>query len=183
MAKCNIKRLRSYIEKVIADACKSEKRPNDVTFDAFIIDNTALLLILHCEYLRVQRRVYYRLSRNLPKHFGLSLAYAFGLVEIRHPDYVVSDSYVEAGYTVADIKVGDKHYFPWASCIGSAVDRVHESLRSGDLDECVKFERAMEAVGGKQFYYDNLDNAFERYKADYKKAFGTEPITVRVVRV
>lgn len=183
MSKYNTRNLRAYIEKVISDACKSESRQNDVTFDAFVIDDTALFLLLHCKYLRVQRRVYYRILNNIPKHFGLSLAYFYGMVDIPHPDYVVSDEYVEAGYTVADIKVGNKHYFPWASCIGSSVDRVHEPLRSGDLDECEKFKKTMESVGGKQFYYDNLDTAFERYKADYKRAFGTEPITVSVQRV
>lgn len=183
MPKCNIKKLRSYIEKVIADACKSENRPNDVTFDAFIIDNTALLLILHCKYLRVQRRVYYRILNNVPKHFGLSIVDVYGLVDVDNPDYVVSDYYVEAGYTVADIKVGKKHYFPWASCRGSAVEKVHESLRDGDFDKHREFLDAMESVGGKQFYYDNLDTAFELYKADYKRAFGTEPSTVSVQRV
>lgn len=83
MAKYNIKRLRSYIEKAIADACKSENRPNDVTFDAFIIDNAALLLILHCKYQRVQRRVYYRILNNVTKHFGLSIVGVPGLVDVR----------------------------------------------------------------------------------------------------
>ena len=175
--------LRGYIEKVIADACKSENRPNDVTFDAFIIDNTALLLILHCKYLRVQRRVYYRILNNVPKHFRLSIVDAYGLVDVDNPDYVVSDYYVEAGYTVADIKVGKKHYFPWASCRGSAVDRVHESLRDGDFDKCVEFREAMKSVGGSQFYYDDLNSAYERYKADYKRAFGKEPISVSVQRI
>ena len=97
MAKYNIKRLRSYIEKAIADACKSENRPNDVTFDAFIIDNAALLLILHCKYQRVQRRVYYRILNNVTKHFGLSIVGVPGLVDVDTPDYVASDYYVEAG--------------------------------------------------------------------------------------
>lgn len=175
--------LRGYIEKVIADACKSENRPNDVTFDAFIIDNTALLLILHCKYLRVQRRVYYRILNNVPKHFGLSIVDVHGLVDVDNPDYVVSDYYVEAGYTVADIKVGKKHYFPWASCIGSAAEKIHESLRDGDSDKHAEFLDAMKSVGGSQFYYDDLDTAFERYRTDYKKAFGKDAPTVGVVRV
>ena len=183
MAKYNIKRLRSYIEKAIADACKSENRPNDVTFDAFIIDNAALLLILHCKYQRGQRRVYYRILNNVTKHFGLSIVGVPGLVDVDTPDYVASDYYVEAGYTVADIKVGKKHYFPWATCVGSAVDRVHESLRDGDFDKCVEFRDAMKSAGGSQFYYDDLNSAYERYKADYKRAFGKEPISVSVQRI
>ena len=76
-----------------------------------------------------------------------------------------------------------KHYFPWASCRGSAVDRVHESLRDGDFDKCVEFREAMKSVGGSQFYYDDLNSAYERYKADYKRAFGKEPISVSVQRI
>lgn len=41
----------------------------------------------------------------------------------------------------------------------------------------------MESVGGGQFYYDDLDSAYEWYKADYKKVFGEEAPTVSVVRV
>lgn len=183
MKKLNIKQLRSYIEKVIADACKSENRPNDVTFDAFIIDNTALLLILHCKYLRVQRRVYCRILANLPKNFGLSVVDVYKLVDVMNPDYVASDYYVEAGMTVADIKVGKKHYFLWLSCRGKCVDRVHEMLRDGDFDKRLGFKRLMESVGGRQFYDDDLDSAYERYKADYKKVFGEDAPTVSVVRV
>ena len=131
MAKYNIKRLRSYIEKAIADACKSENRPNDVTFDAFIIDNAALLLILHCKYLRVQRRVYYRILNNVPKHFGLSIVDLYKVVDVPVPDYVAEEGYVEAGMTVADVKVGKTHYFIWPTRIGKCVDKVHEMLRDG----------------------------------------------------
>lgn len=183
MKKLNIKQLRSYIEKVIADACKSENRPNDVTFDAFVIDNTALLLLLHCKYMRVQRRVYYRILANLPKNFGLSVVDVYKLVDVTNPDYVASDHYVEAGMTVADIKVGKEHYFLWPSCRGKCVDRVHEMLRDGDFDKRLEFKRLMESVGGRQFYADALDSAYERYHADYKKAFGEDAPTVSVVRV
>lgn len=46
-----------------------------------------------------------------------------------------------------------------------------------------EFKRLMESVGGGQFYYDDLDSAYEWYKADYKKVFGEEAPTVSVVRV
>ena len=183
MAKYNIKRLRSYIEKAIADACKSENRPNDVTFDAFIIDNAALLLILHCKYLRVQRRVYYRILNNVPKNFGLSIVDFYKVVDVPVPDYVAEEGYVEAGMTVADIKVGKKHYFLWPSCRGKCVDRAHEMLRDGDFDKRLEFGRLMESVGGSQFYVKELDSAYERYRADYKKAFGEDAPAVSVVRV
>lgn len=119
----------------------------------------------------------------MPKHFRLSIVDAYGLVDVDNPDYVVSDYYVEAGYTVADIKVGKQHYFPWASCIGSAAEKIHESLRDGDSDKHAEFLDAMKSVGGSQFYSDDLDTAYERYKADYKRAFGKEPISVSVQRV
>ena len=63
------------------------------------------------------------------------------------------------------------------------VEKVHESLRDGDLDKHREFLDAMRSVGGSQFYYDDLDSAYERYKADYKRAFGKAPIFVSVQRV
>ncbi len=183
MAKYNIKRLRSYIEKAIADACKSENRPNDVTFDAFIIDNAALLLILHCKYLRVQRRVYYRILNNVPKHFGLSIVDLYKVVDVPVPDYVAEEGYVEAGMTVADVKVGKTHYFIWPTRIGKCVDKVHEMLRDGGFGCGTQFRHIMESVGGKVFYTGDLDSAYEHYRTDYKKAFGEDAPAVSVVRV
>lgn len=56
-------------------------------------------------------------------------------------------------------------------------------LRDGDFDKRLGFKRLMESVGGRQFYFDDLDSAYERYKADYKSAFGEDAPTVSVVRV
>ena len=56
-------------------------------------------------------------------------------------------------------------------------------LRDGDFDKRLEFKRLMESVGGRQFYDDNLNSAYERYKADYKKVFKEDAPTVSVVRV
>lgn len=56
-------------------------------------------------------------------------------------------------------------------------------MRDGDSDKHAEFLDAMKSVGGSQFYYDDLDTAFERYRTDYKKAFGKDAPTVGVVRV
>ena len=54
-------------------------------------------------------------------------------------------------------------------------------LRDGDFDKRLGFKRLMESVGGR--HYDDLDSAYELYKADYKKVFGEDAPTVSVVRV
>lgn len=180
--RCNAKQLRSYIETVISDACKSENRPNDVTFDAFLIDHKALLLLLNCKYLRVRRKVYYRIINNLNKRFGLTVVETEDMPTLEGADYYTT-SYADAGYTVADIKVGKQHYFISASCGGSAVEKVHELLRDGDSGKCEEFQDAMKSVGGKQFYHDNLDTAFGQYCSDYARVFGKEVPIVSVQKV
>ena len=65
--------LAGYLEKVINDSYKAEEKNNDGSAEAWLIGDKALLLILRCKYLRVTRRVYYRLAHNLYKNFGLSL--------------------------------------------------------------------------------------------------------------
>ena len=180
--RCNAKQLRSYIETVISDACKSENRPNDVTFDAFLIDHKALLLLLDCKYLRVRRKIYYRIINNLNKRFGLTVVETEDMPTLEGADYYTTSS-ADAGYTVADIKVGKQHYFISASCRGSAVEKVHELLRDGDSGKCGEFQDAMKSVGGKQFYHDNLDTAFGQYCSDYAKVFGKEVPIVSVQKV
>ena len=92
MKTLNIKQLRSYIEKVIDDACKEENRPNDVTFDAFVINNTALLLLLHCKYVLVQRRVHDRILRDVPERFGISVVDLYQEVRTAEPYYCAGDA-------------------------------------------------------------------------------------------
>lgn len=65
--------LAGYLQKVINDSYKAEEKNNDGSAEAWLIGDKALLLILRCKYLRVTRRVYYRLAHNLYKNFGLSL--------------------------------------------------------------------------------------------------------------
>lgn len=44
-------------------------------------------------------------------------------------------------------------------------------------------EAAMHKVGGKAYYYDNLDTAYETFRQDYRKEFGEIPITFTIERV
>ncbi len=67
----NEERLQEYIEKVISDACSSEKRPNDVKYQYRLIGNN-LLFAIRSNYRKVRVRAEYRLLKNLPKNFGLS---------------------------------------------------------------------------------------------------------------
>lgn len=87
----------AYIDKVIVDACKAENRPNDVRYACRIL-NGALLFAIKTQYIRVRRRVEYRMLNNLNKNFGLSFSQVL-------PDAVhLSDAYQKtAAFFVTEI--------------------------------------------------------------------------------
>ena len=183
MTDINKAKLRKYIEKVIDDACKAEERPNDVQFEAYVIDKSSLLLVINTKFMRVKRRIYYRISHNIQRHFGLTMVSIYKVIEVQHPDFIMEDDRVDAGYTVCDIKTNKGHYFIWASAIGNKSHLIPESIRSGNQDAITAFRNKLESVGGHLYYYDDLDNAFEAYKADYLAAFGNEPATVQYEQI
>lgn len=190
MDTCKKTQIRKYIEKVIDDACKSENRQNDVTFDAFIIDSTDILVILHCKYMRVTRRVRYRLERNILRNFGLHLVDINCEWDIPGQRRFYADTpYLSAGYTVADIVVGNVHYFIRPFAFGAKSNLIVRQL-TGSTDDPYpwelrqEFKVKMEAVGGHIFYYPkNKDGVFEQYKSDFRRAFGEEIKEVPVERI
>ncbi len=64
------KSLERYINKVVEEACAAEGRKNDVRYEYKIIENI-LVFAIKSQYIRVRRRIEYRLMRNLKKNFGL----------------------------------------------------------------------------------------------------------------
>lgn len=184
------KALVSYINKVIEDACKAENRPNDVTYFAYVIDGDNLFVEVKSQYLRVVRRIYYRLNRNIPKNFKMKL------VDMWHkhywelndkPDISIDDHYVEAGYTVGHFKEKGKNYFVSLTAIGSKADKLEHGLHAdtveGVWEACDKLREQMESVGGCQFYFDNLDTAYETYVSDYEKVFGKKPLVLTIEKI
>lgn len=179
------KRLMNYLQKVIDDAYRSEEKTNDGSFEAWLIEDKAVLLILHCKYLRVTRRIYYRLSHNLYKNFGLSLvtmdrsvdpAHA-GIDDITPEDFHAVSHYAETGRTVAYIKSGKNRFFLYPSldpahkgrCGNLLPDRVrNQNYYDGSL---TAYHKALLNAGHDLYYYDNLDTAFETCKKAYEDTF------------
>lgn len=184
------KALVSYINKVIEDACKAENRPNDVKYFAYVIDGDNLFVEVKSQYLRVVRRIYYRLNRNIPKNFKMKLVdmwhkYYWELND--KPDISIDDSHIEAGYTVGHFKENGKNYFVSLTAIGSKADKLEHGLHAetveGVWEACDKLRAQMESVGGHQFYYDNLDTAYETYVSDYEKVFGKKPLVLTIEKI
>lgn len=184
------KALVSYINKVIEDACKAENRPNDVKYFAYVIDGDNLFVEIKSQYLRVVRRIYYRLNRNIPKNFKMKL------VDMWHkhywelndkPDISIDDHYVEAGYTVGHFKENGRNYFVSLTAIGSKADKLEHGLHAdtveGVWEACEKLREQMESVGGYQFYFNNLDTAYETYVSDYEKVFGKKPLALTIEKI
>lgn len=187
--------LTSYISKVIDDAYKSEEHQNDASFSAYIIDNDTLVLFLYTKYARVYYRTLYRLRKNLKKNFGISL----GPVkwsgrnkhdwanEEEHPTFSMDDCCVEAGYCVAQIVENGHPWFITLTAVGAKKDRLPNGLNANTYEEVWKavdtLKYQMESVGGKLYYYENLDIAYETYRMDYRKAFGREAPEVSVEKI
>lgn len=185
-------KITGYIAKVIDDACKSEEHPNDASFSAYLVDNDTLVLFLYTKYARVYYRVLYRLRKNLKKNFGIELGPSKWSGRHKQdwahdeekPTFSMDDSRVEAGYCVAQIKEKGHLWFLSLTAIGAKKDKLPNNLNASTYKESwAAFDQmkvCMNKVGGKMFYYENLSTAYENYRADYQKAYGTEAPSVPV---
>lgn len=115
--------LNQYIERVIREACDSEKRPNDVKFEYKLLPDKILLFSIKTQYLRVQRKIVYRLHNNLNKNFGLT----FNLL---YPDPICTRMYDIAEGRIYDLYPIDQGVDPNYSCLPITVFGVHYTLRS-----------------------------------------------------
>lgn len=70
----NINNLQNYIKLVVHQAHESENKPADRFFlQAWLLNYTDLAVVVSSPYLRVTRKVYYRLNQNIPKNFHLRM--------------------------------------------------------------------------------------------------------------
>lgn len=74
----NLKKLSSYVEKCFKDACVTEEieyNPEEIMMEYVLVqDNDDVFhffSLFDCNYIRVLRRVNYRLRNNLEKNFGV----------------------------------------------------------------------------------------------------------------
>ncbi|MNY85844.1 hypothetical protein D3C78_20440 [compost metagenome] len=72
-------KIDSYIKKVITDACVSENKPNDVTYQFGILEGT-VIFVINTRYIRVKRKIQYRLQNGIPKNFDLKFNEGFDIV-------------------------------------------------------------------------------------------------------
>lgn len=177
--------LAGYLQKVINDSYKAEEKNNDGSAEAWLIGDKAVLLILRCKYLRVARRVYYRLANNLYKNFGLSLVTMnrsvdpshAGIDDVTPEDFHAVSHYAETGRTMAYIKSGKNRFFLYPSldeshkgrCGHLLPDRVrNQNYRDGSLEA---YHKALLNAGHDLYYYENLDTAFAACKKAYEDTF------------
>lgn len=115
-------KLDIYINKCIEDACKAEKRENDVKFQYMIIGKE-LIFGIKSKYMRVRRRIEYRLLRNLKKNFGytLNLVYPFSIQETGLLDSmfeIFETDYIPFSHAICKWTLFDKEYYV-IYCLGN----------------------------------------------------------------
>ena len=188
-------KVKNYISKVIDDACESEGHPKDSSFSAYIIDGDTLVLFLYSKYARVYHRVFYRLKNNLEKNFGISLGPVKWsgrnkrdwVREDEKPAFTMDDCYVSAGYCVAQIIENGHPWFISVTAIGAKKDLLPAGLNAkGTKDVWAAVEdlgRNMDRVGGSLYYDDDLNIAYEKYRSDFKRAYGEAASEVSVEKL
>lgn len=108
----------AYIDKVIEDSCKAEDRPNDVKYEYMVIaEDKTFLFAINSKYLKVMRRVVYRLKNNFQKNFGLTfnLIYPYSANWREFYDGNTYDLYsidqgIDANHSCLDITVFGRKY-------------------------------------------------------------------------
>lgn len=184
----DVNELTAYLNKVMVDAYLAEHRSMDASLSAWIVDGDVLFIYLPTKYERVRNRVLYRLENNLKQNFGLTLGEHAYLGHKQDCACLVMDDFcVQAGYTVGEIRVDGRVFFINLTAIGSKSHRLKHGLNKGTCAEIceasIQLQKAMRQVGGDSYYYGNLDTAYERFRQDYKKAFGEFPTSFTVEKI
>ena len=180
--------LLRYIDKIIHDSCVTEERDEKhVSYHAAIIDNTALLFVLKCPWLRVTRRILYRLSNNLKKNFGLSLVdiifdKTWG-TWMKYPEdnpsvFYAVDHYAEIEHTIAMVKFENDliRYFIQPSH-NNPDPKFQKFFDAGYM---ANIQEKFLAAGKKPYYYADLSTALDRCRKDYREVFHRDMISVSV---
>lgn len=184
----DFEKLAAYLNKVVVDAYLDEHRSMDASLSAWVVDGDVLFIYLPTKYERVRTRVLYRLENNLKRNSGLTLGEHMYIRHQQDAACLVMDDYcVQAGYTVGEIRIDGRVFFINLTAIGSKAHRLKHGLNKGTCTEiceaAIALQNAMHKVGGKAYYYDNLDTAYETFRQDYRKAFGELPVTFTIERV
>ena len=70
-------KVNSYIEAVVRDALKAERRPVHAKFQAVALDGQDVLVVIHTAYFKVNSRIAYRLKRNFQPNTGMRIHFRF----------------------------------------------------------------------------------------------------------
>ena len=70
-------KVNSYIETVVRDALKAERRPVHAKFQAVALDGQDVLVVIHTAYFKVNNRIAYRLKRNFQSNTGMRIHFRF----------------------------------------------------------------------------------------------------------
>ena len=171
----DVNKLKQYIDRVIDEACKSEGRENKVRYQACLIDNN-LIFAFKCRYIRVRKKIEYRLLKNLKKNFGLDFSLVMSDPLHERPDVLEATKFdlfpiscgVDPNYSVAEWTVFGKKY------LIRSFERKHlnpfvrnDSGREG-------FRKHLQAM--KDHGYDYREkHSWSDYEQAYEAAYG-EPV-------
>lgn len=157
-----------YITKVCKDACVTEQRPVDVQYQYSLV-NGMLVFAVKCPWKRVERRINYRLERNLRKNFNVIFC---NVMEMNSPiDFVPGD--IDPNFSFAEWEL----FGEWGTLRISEDPflnpHLHISAKAGDQE--TKYQ-ALERVGyAYNGYPCKTHSDWELFCEYYKKAFGDLP--------
>lgn len=77
----NIEKIKSYIRTVVDQAHQSETKSAERFYlQAWLLNGTDLVVFATSPYIRVIRKIYYRLNRNMYKNFGIRMVDVSSLI-------------------------------------------------------------------------------------------------------
>ena len=166
--------LKNYIEKVIADSCKTENRVDDVDYQYCIIQNT-IVFCIKTKYQRLSRRIIYRLSKNTERNFGLKFSLVYpDILEFSNGfgiDVTESECYFDINHTFTRWNVfGNNAYlstYPanpnYAELLNPNYDIKGQEMMSSHVEEILKIYPD---------YYGKM--TWDEYVDIYKEMYGKD---------
>lgn len=180
MKELNTKRICDYINKVCAEAAASEGRPNDVKWQFCMVHNH-MIFAMKTGYIRVWRRVMYRLQRNVEKNFGVQ----FKPISTNVRDSLSWDDKFH-GYDFFPMSDGVDPNYSFTSWELFGEKGTLRAFRDELLlnpqfnmegSKCASkhYQDLCELHGVEQIKY----SSWEDYCEDYKKLYGYEPYKIK----
>lgn len=158
----NYSAVDNYVKKVIFDACKAENRPNDVKYKFCIIEDN-VVMDLKSNYLRVIRRIEYRLKNNLPKNFGLKY----------NEDFTLFHNLIDVNYTVDVFSEN-----PLVTIVAH-MSKKH-LLPPYVRDDLLTEEGSKNGVEFLKLNDGKLPKTWEKYLQDYEAIYGVPHKTIAI---